>query len=86
MHHFTKKRSFCQDRLGTNIGKTQKKSGGVSHRDEPMRKACNELKAPPAVNGCNIAPAPLDGLDACACSVQHLYQYLSDLNWVVAPF
>eukprot|EP01046_Picozoa_sp_COSAG06_P015574 COSAG06_NODE_1003_length_11130_cov_5.230804_5_plen_83_part_00 len=82
-----------------------------------MRKACNELKAPPAVNGCNIAPAPLvrktalfepfiykmmilprqardkhreklqkgcrflqDGLDACACSVQHLYQYLSDLN------
>jgi len=55
-------------------------------RDEPMRKACNELKAPPAVNGCNIAPAPLDGLDACACSVQHLYQYLSDLNWVVAPF
>jgi hypothetical protein len=40
-HHFAQKRPFCQDRLGTNTGRVEKKGCVVTHRhgDTPEKAA-----------------------------------------------
>jgi hypothetical protein len=63
--------SIYQDRVGTNMGKTQKASGGFFA----------------ASSRCIIPTRKTRRISwAGACSGEYKYDYLSGSNWVVAPF